>query len=102
MCSAFFLPLPRQPVGPQQNCLIDAPVVDVFVLVCRQCGPRSSHLVTKMPQPLTEPSLKAIKANADKHAEGLLALIGSQLWASWQRGTNAVCRPHGMPSGTGP
>ena len=85
MCSRFFStpPAPSQ-LACNKTALIDARVVDVFVLVCRQCGPRSSHLVTKMPQPLTEPSLKAIKANADKHAEGLLALIGSQLWASSQ------------------
>jgi len=80
----FFYPSRASQLARNKTALIDARVVDVFVLVCRQCGPRSSHLVTKMPQPLTEPSLKAIKANADKHAEGLLALIGSQLWASSQ------------------
>ena len=36
-------------------------------------------------QTLTEPDLKANKANADKHAEGLLALIGRWVRASWQR-----------------
>ena len=84
MLALFFYPSRASQLACNKTALIDARVVDVFVLVCRQCGPRSSHLVTKMPQPLTEPSLKAIKANADKHAEGLLALIGSQLWASSQ------------------
>jgi hypothetical protein len=84
MCSRFFSTSHASQL-PAANCLVDAPVVDVFALEWRQCGLGSSQLVTQMPQTLTEPNLKAIKANADKHAEGLLALIGSQLWASWQR-----------------
>jgi len=42
-----------------------------------------------MPQTLTEPNLKPIKANADKHAEGLVAPIGIVATLN-----ERSCRPH--------